>query len=318
MRSAADLWVVASLSFLSMNIFLAGASGYAGHALAGVLRQAGHRVTALLRSPNSERARSLRIQEVRVLAGDLREPDTYRAALEACDGFISTVMDFEDPVGTDRLLLDTLRHLSPKADGTPRLFLYTTCCSVYGHVPDRMISETTPGNPAHPLHFGMELEQEVFGLTNWRTVVVRPGFMFGLDGRSCFATTWFEQGESGRVVYAGDPTIGWSWVHVSDLADAYRRIMEHMELNHEIFCLADQFQPLCGEVATAAAQAAGFAGLLEMGPAILEDWSALFDQNQFMTSAKAQRVLGWVPKQGSVLAHMDLGYQGWKASQGRV
>ena len=304
------------MALLPMNILLAGASGYAGHAIAGNLRQAGHHVTALLRHPYSERARSLHRQEVRVLAGDLRAPDTYHAALAACDVFISTVMDFEDPIGTDHLIFDTLHQLPTKADGRLRLFLYTTGCSVYGHVPERVMDETTPGNPAHPLHFRMEMEQEVFRLPNWRTVVVRPGFMFGLDGRSCFATTWFEQGESGRVVYAGDPAKGWSWVHVTDLAEACRRIVEHPGLNREIFCLADEWQPLCWEVAATAAQAAGFAGQLETGPAIMEDWSALFDQNQFMTSVKARRVLGWVPKQGSVLVHLDLCYQGWKVSQG--
>ena len=299
-----------------MNILLAGASGYAGHAVAAALRQAGHQVTALLRHPHAARAHRLQLREVRVLAGDLRQPATYRAALAACDVFISTVMDFQDPIRTDRLLLEVLRGVPAKADGTARLFLYTTGCSVYGHVAAAVLDETTPGNPAHPLHFRLELEQEVFGLDNWRTVVVRPGFMFGLDGHSCFASTWFEQGESGRVVYAGDVAKGWSWVHVTDLADAYRRIAEHPALNREVFCLADEKQPRCWDVARAAAQAAGFAEPLELGPALLEDWSALFDQNQFMSSAKARRVLGWQPKQAGVLAQMDLCYQAWKASQG--
>ena len=34
------------MPFLPMNILLAGASGYAGQAIAGNLRQAGHHVTA--------------------------------------------------------------------------------------------------------------------------------------------------------------------------------------------------------------------------------------------------------------------------------
>ncbi len=298
-----------------MNILLAGASGYAGHAVAGALRRAGHRVTALLRRPHSERAHSLRQQHVRVLAGDLRAPDTYRAALAACDAFITTVLDFQDPAGTDRLLFEVLRGVPAKADGRPRLFVYTTGCSVYGHVPARVLDEATPGNPAHPLHFRLALEQEALALPHWRTVAVRPGFMFGQDGWSCFATTWFEQGESGRVVYAGDPAKGWSWVHVADLADAYRRIVAHAGLDREIFCLADEFQPLCWDVARAAARAAGFAGALERGPAIMEDWSAIFDHNQWMTSAKARRVLGWAPKQAGVLAQMERCYRAWKTGQ---
>lgn len=182
--------------------------------------------------------------EIQVVAGDLRQPDTYRAALAACDVFISTVMDFEDPMGTDQLLFEVLRQLPARADGHPRLFVYTTGCSVYGHVTERRLHEATPGNPAHPLHFRLELEQEALQLPPaWRVVVVRPGFLFGLDGQSCYATTWFEQGETGRVVYAGDPAKRWSWVHVSDLADAYCLLVAHPGLYREIFCLADDLQP---------------------------------------------------------------------------
>jgi nucleoside-diphosphate-sugar epimerase len=191
-----------------MHVFLAGASGYAGHAVAIALRQAGHHVPALLRYPDSGRARALRVQEVRVVAGNLNRPATYRAELAACDVCITTALDFADPAGTDRLLFEVLRNLPAKADGK-RLFIYTTGALVYGKVPAGVLDEATPGNPAHPLHFRLELEQEVFELDNLRTVVVRPGFLYGLDGRSCFAQTWFEQGEAGRVVYGGDPARRW-------------------------------------------------------------------------------------------------------------
>lgn len=134
-----------------MNILIAGASGYAGHAVAGALRQAGHHVTALLRRPHAERAHSLQALEIQVVAGDLRQRDTYRAALAACDVFISTVMDFEDPVGTDRLLFEALRQLPARAGGCPRLFLYTTGCSVYGHhARRRAAARPGPGGAGAP------------------------------------------------------------------------------------------------------------------------------------------------------------------------
>jgi nucleoside-diphosphate-sugar epimerase len=92
--------------------------------------------------------------------------------------------------------------------------------------------------------------------------------------------------------------------------------VEHSEpLDKEIFCLADDQQPLCFDVATAAARAAGFTGEVSVGPASLEAFTEVFDQNEFITSAKARRVLGWVPRQPGILAHMDLYYQGWKAGQ---
>ncbi len=301
-----------------MNVLLLGASGYAGYAAALALRQAGHAVTALLRTPDSARAHRLQAKQIRVVAGDLRRPATYRAELAACQVCISCALDFLNSTSTDRLLLETLRGLPFAASETKRLLVYTTCGTLYGWVPQRLLDETTPVNPAHPLHFRWELEQEVFQLGNVRTVVVRPGFLYGQDGRSCVASTWFEQAEMGRVVYGGDPGRGWSWLHVADLAAAYCRLLEHPDLDKEIFCLADQHQPLCWAVARAATQAAGFPGGVERGPALMEDESALFDQNIFLSAAKAHRVLGWVPRQPGILADIDRCYQGWKAGQARA
>ena len=298
-----------------MNVFIAGAAGYAGRAIAIALRRAGHSVTALLRNPDSERAHLLRGIGIQVIAGDLRRPATYRHELVACDVCISTVMDVQDPAATDRLLLETLRGLPITVGGAKRLLVYTSCWSVYGKVLQRLLDETTPGNPAHPLHFRLELEAEAFSLDNIRTVVVRPGFLYGQDGHSCFTNTWFEQGKTDQVVYNGDPGRGWSWVHVTDLADAYCRVAERSDLDKELFCIADQEQPRCADVAWAAANAAGFAGKLTLGPAIMEDWSALFDQDAFINSTNARRMLGWVPKQPGILAGINRYYQDWKASQ---
>ena len=68
-------------------------------------------------------------------------------------------------------------------------------------------------------------------------------------------------------------------------------------------------------MAEAAARAAGFTGNVTLGPAIMEDGSALLDQDTFLSSAKARRVLGWVPRQPGIVADIDRCYQGWKASQ---
>ncbi len=250
-----------------------------------------------------------------VLAGDLRRPATYRAALAACDVCLSAALDFQDPAGTDRLLLETLRGLPPAAGGTRRLLVYTSCGAAYGPVLAPLLDEATPGNPAHPLHFRLELEQEVFALDNVRTVVVRPGFLYGQDGRSCFASTWFEQGEAGRVVYGGNLARAWSWLHVSDLANAYGCLLAHPGLDREVFCLADKHAPRGLDVARAAARAAGFTGPVEVGPALMEDDSALFDHQMLLSPAKARRVLGWAPQQPGVLADMARCYQGWLAAQ---
>ena len=56
-----------------MNVFVTGATGYIGGAVAAAFRRAGHRVFGLVRS--SEKARSLAQAEIVPVLGDLAAPD---------------------------------------------------------------------------------------------------------------------------------------------------------------------------------------------------------------------------------------------------
>jgi hypothetical protein len=62
----------------------------------------------------------------------------------------------------------------------------------------------------------MELEQNLFAMSIpcCKKVVLRPGFMYGMDGHSSVSGTWFEMGQNGKAIYRGDPEKGWSWVHI--------------------------------------------------------------------------------------------------------
>jgi nucleoside-diphosphate-sugar epimerase len=299
-----------------MNVFITGASGHAGYYAAIALRQAGHRVTALLRNTGSKRAHALRANEVQVIGGDLKDPDSYRQTLSGSEAIVHTVADHDDPQGTDCVLFETLRTLGP-APLQHRQLVYTTGCSIYGKVPPRVMDETTPGNPGHALAYRMRLEEEALALPNLSTVVVRPGFMYGNDGQSSMSGRWFAMGEAGAVTYQGDPEKGWSWVHVTDLADAYVRIVEGgRAMGNEIFCLADEQRLQCLEVMTACARTAGFTGQVQLAPADPQDWtSVVFDQNEFITSAKARRRLGWMPHHPGILDDLPAYYQAWKQAQ---
>ncbi len=71
-----------------MHVFLTGASGYIGGAVADALQKAEHTVTGLARSDKS--AQELEGRGIRVLRGDLSDTDVIaRGACEA-DGVIHT------------------------------------------------------------------------------------------------------------------------------------------------------------------------------------------------------------------------------------
>src|SRR5438270_589595 len=164
------------------------------------------------------------MQEVTLLCGDVGKAETYRDELERSDVVIHTMLDKKRPLETDRALFGALRELPPRTPA--RRFIYTTGCSIFGKVSAAIMDERTEPNPDHPLAFRRKLEQEALALANVSTTVLRPGFMFGNDGFNSVSADWFEMAEGGDPVLRGDREKGWSWIHIADLAEAYRLAIE--------------------------------------------------------------------------------------------
>src|SRR6185437_4378720 len=61
----------------SMKVFLTGASGYAGFHAALALTAAGYAVTGVVRRPDTPRLEFLRMQQIKLIRGDVAEPDSY-------------------------------------------------------------------------------------------------------------------------------------------------------------------------------------------------------------------------------------------------
>ena len=301
-----------------MKILVTGVTGYAGFYAAIALRQAGHQVFGLTRDRDKPRAKQLQQYEVQIAEGDIAEAESYRQYLEQSDAIVHAMMDFNDPQGTDRTLFKTLQQVAETTIKN-RCFVYTTGCSIYGKRPERVMDETTPANSEHKLAFRMDLEQELFNMAipNCRKVVLRPGFMYGLDGKSSITGMWFGMGEQGKAIYRGDRDKGWSWVHVSDLAEAYVRVIESdRAINNEVFCIADEQRHKCVDVMQACLSATGYDGKIEFAEPDEDDVTSVwFDQNEFITSQKARYLLGWTPRHIGVIDEIETYYSSWKAAQ---
>ena len=299
-----------------MRVFVTGVSGYAGFYAALRLAATGHSVAGLVRNPEQPRLNILRIQEVALVRGDVGEPAAYRAELERSDVIIHTMLDKKRPLETDRELFGALEELPPRA--SPRRFIYTTGCSIFGKVPVAIMDERTEPNPDHPLAFRRALEKEALALNNVSTVVLRPGFMFGNDGFNSVSTDWFAMAEAGDLVFRGDRERGWSWIHISDLAEAYRLVVEADDsiVKGEIFHLADERRPLSIDVMRACADAAGFRGEIQFeGPKKGDNISTWFNQNEFITPQKARERLGWSARHPGIIESAKPVYKSWKAAQ---
>jgi nucleoside-diphosphate-sugar epimerase len=299
-----------------MKVLVTGVSGYAGFHAALRLAAGGHQVTGLVRNPGQSRLNILRMHEVALLVADVGQPDGYRNELDGSDVVIHTMLDKKRPFDTDRALFGALQDLPPRT--SRRRFIYTTGCSIFGKVAAPVMDEATEPNPDHPLGFRRGLEQEALALRNVSTVVLRPGFMFGNDGFNSVSADWFVMAEQGDAVFRGDREKGWSWIHIADLAEAYRLVAEAEEaiVDGQIFHLADDNRARSLDVMRACLDAAGYPGEVRFeGPKKGDNVSTWFDQNEFITSQKARDRLRWEPRHGGVLETAKSIYAAWKAAQ---
>ena len=298
-----------------MHIFVTGVSGYAGYHAALHLAAAGHQVTGIARRPDTPRLAVLRAHEIAIVTGDVAEPDGYSALLERSNVIIHTMLDKKRPLDTDRALFAALAALSEQR-GARRRFIYTTGCSIFGKTGVRVMDESTEPNPAHALAFRRGMEREALALP-LSVCVLRPGFMYGNDGYNSQSTDWFEMAAASDVVYRGDREKGWSWIHIDDLAEAYRLVAEAGNaVDGEVFCLADEQRPRCLDVMRACLAVAGYTGDIRFdGPLEGHNASTWFDQDEFMTSEKARRILGWVPRRPGVLDALPAAFAAWKAAR---
>lgn len=211
-----------------MRIFLTGATGYIGSAVLDALLRAGHQVTALVRE--NSKAATISEKGAHPVVGTLADPDTYRAAADAQDGYIHTAFDTSGKgVAVDRIAIDTLLAAArrPRTAGSltapPRFFIYTSGVWVVGRATEP-VAEDAPLNPLSMVEWRPAHEQIVLAATSdaLRTAVVRPGVVYG--GGLGVVGDMFKMATNGLVRVVGDGNNRWPLVYDRDLADLYARV----------------------------------------------------------------------------------------------
>jgi nucleoside-diphosphate-sugar epimerase len=236
-----------------VRIFLTGATGYVGSAVAAALVRAGHSVTALIRAPGKERA--LLQLGVSTVRGDLDEPASYERIAALHDTIVHA--GFED-ADTDLIALETLIGAARTDEG--RHLIYTSGAWVLGDTHGTAAYENTPVRaPARVVSWRGEHEQLVLlsadeGVT---PCVVRPGLVYG--GKGGLVSRYFSSAaEEGAAAFIGDGRNHLSLVYREDLAQLYRLVVE--KRGWGIFHGVDGMPLRVVEVARAASEVAGAGG----------------------------------------------------------
>ena len=275
-----------------MRVFLTGATGYLGSAVAKALRSRDHEVDALVR-PESE-SRALRDAGVVLVAGGLSTLPSLQFG--EYDAVVHTAIANHNTAGLDKMAVDVFT-------ASQRPFLYTSGVWILGNT--KSADETTPSNPLARVAWRAEHEQQVLRRGG---AVLRPGCVYG--GRQSLFEEWFECVEQKRPIpIVGDGKNRWALVHLDDMADCFVRAIEQQATG--VLHAIDDTHASLNECAQALSKD------IEHLPVDRQKLGSFADAlliDQVISSEATRKKLGWKPKR-TFTSSIDEQWREWKLAR---
>lgn len=301
-----------------MKIFITGATGYIGFAVASNFAAKGHEVFGLVRS--KEKSKKIAAAEIQPVIGTMNDPDSYSQAARSCQLFIHCAAEMSEQFHVlDRKTIETLLKIAAESE-LPRRIIYTSGVWLYGNTANTLVNEASDLNPPTLVIPRKETEKIVLNANRNKvgTLIIRPGCVYGETGG--LTATWFDTAnkyDSAHII--GDGHFRWAMVHVQDLADLYVRAGESY-LTGEIFNATDRSRFTVLECAQAASHAAGKNGKVSAMPIneaakTMGAFAECLTLNQHVDSSKATHLLNWQPRQGGFVDGIDRYFTAWKSLQ---
>jgi nucleoside-diphosphate-sugar epimerase len=293
-----------------MRIFLTGGTGYVGAAVLDAFVRAGHQVEALVR--NSEKADQVLARGGQPLMGDLADPSTYAEAAASADGAVHAAMEYS-PRGPklDEAALDALLTPSTREG---RFVIYTSGIWVLGPGAAPM-DETAPLNPSEMVAWRPAHEQRVLdaGMAGMRTVIVRPGIVYG--GARGIVADLFKDAANGLLRVIGPGDNHWPLVYDRDLGELYLRLALNPDASG-VFHANDEGDETVNDIVTA------IAGQVSINPSIrhvpldearkkMGPYADALVLDQIVRSPRA-RAIGWAPSLHSVGRNTARLFEEWR------
>jgi nucleoside-diphosphate-sugar epimerase len=202
---------LAAIHSALMRVFITGATGYIGGAVAKALRGAGHEVAALVR-PGADTG-ALRDHGVVLVHGELESLPSMTTQLESYEVFVHTA---NSPTNTDAADSAAIEAFT----SVRRYFVYTSGVWVLGNTDSA--DEGSDVNPLELAKWRAPHEELVLGAGG---AVLRPGCVYG--GRQSLLANWFAAAENNDPIrIVGDGRNRWAMVHLDELASLYLLAIE--------------------------------------------------------------------------------------------
>jgi len=285
-----------------MKIFLTGANGFIGGAVASVLIAGGHKVRGLVR--DNAKADAVAAHGVEAVAGSLDDTALLQAEARAADAVVNAANS--DHRGAVEALLAALA-------GSGKPFIHSSGSSIVadlamGEPSDRIFDEAVPIAPLADKAARVAIDRLVLGAAGIRSVVLCNTMIYGdalgPPAQSVQIPALVRQARSSGIVrYIGRGLNCWSNVHIADVAELYALAIAKASAG--TFMYVESGEASLGEIARA------IAARLDLGAA--QSWSAdeaiaAWGRNTAVYSlgsnsrvrGRAAAALGWSPAQRSI------------------
>jgi nucleoside-diphosphate-sugar epimerase len=277
-----------------MKVALTGATGFIGSHILTELQEHGHEVTALVR--DDTQAEIIKARGATPVVIDLYDRPAVATLLASADGAVHTASPGDaTSADLDSAVVDAVTSAFA---GTGRPFLPISGAWIYGD--NTAITEDSAFHAPAMVAWKEPIQRRVLGDAGMRGAVIVSGVAYG-DGGGAIPGLLLgsPRDEAGNLIMLGTGQQLWSTVHVADLADAFRRVLEDGTARG-YYVIGNGADETVAELTEAAAVAAGAPGAVpgseaEARARLGDYFAEVLLLSQGTDAARARTELGWQP-----------------------
>jgi nucleoside-diphosphate-sugar epimerase len=282
-----------------MKVALTGAAGFVGSHILTELRGRGHEVIALVR--DDAQADAVKAQGATPAVIDLYDRPAVTRVLADADGAIHTASPGNaTSAGLDSAVVDAVTGAFA---GTGRPYLHISGDWIYGN--NTAIAEDSAFHAPAMVAWKLPIEHRILDAAGMRGVVIVSSVAYGDGGGGIPGLLLASPRDgAGNLIMLGTGQQHWSTVHVADLADFFRRVLEADSARGR-YVIGNGLNPTVAELTEAAAVAAGAPGAVpgsddEARQRLGDSFAEVLLLDQGTDAAKARAELGWYPSHRSL------------------
>jgi len=297
--------------YLSMvRVFVTGANGYIGLAICRQLRLHGHTVYGLIRKPEYQKE----LQQIEVIPVVCSQEE-----IEKCQSFInmcSAVIDnvFDNTSAINKRLMNVVAKAG-EVTGRKLKYIYTGGCLSYGDHPGKVLTEEDVPTPTPVFVWRETFGNEILKDVRFHGVIVKPGFVYGGTSGHYISHYWTIFADKDKIEVDGNPNKSWSWIHVDDNADAYRRIIEAPDsvVSGKVYNISDYTRATHRQIVEGMARTGGAKG--EVVVVQPQGFFVVADISTVTSSKRIQQELGWYPAHTNFMDELEIYYNAYLATK---